>query len=256
MDIRILGAHNRETSSTRCLSLLIDGKLAVDAGGLTSRLALDEQAAIQALVITHYHMDHIRDIPSLALNFYRCQASFDLYATAPVRQAIEKHLLNGEVCSQFQCRPENNPAVRFNEVEPLLPRVIDGYTVKPVPVKHSPGAVGYQISGGKDKTLFFTGDTGPGLGECWRQTRPQLLIMEVTVNNAREDFARMTNHLTPGLLEAELAGFRAVNGYLPPILAIHMDAGMEPEIKTELEGVKDRLGADINLAFEGMRLTL
>jgi ribonuclease BN (tRNA processing enzyme) len=256
MDVRILGAHNCETSSTSCISLLIDGKLVVDAGGLTSKLALEEQGAIEAVLITHNHMDHIRDIPSLALNSYRCQTFFNLYATGTVCRAIEKHILNNEIYPEFQHIPEGNPVVRFNEVEPLYTQFIGDHAVMPVPVNHNAGAVGYQVSDRKGNKLFFSGDTGPGLEECWRHTAPQLLIMEVTVHNALEDFARMTRHLTPRLLEAELAGFRAINGYLPPVLAIHTDSEMEPVIKSELEGVKERLQADINIAYEGMRLTL
>jgi hypothetical protein len=141
-------------------------------------------------------------------------------------------------------------------MEPFKLQWIDGHAVMPVPVTHAGKAVGYQINDRKDRTIFFTGDTGPGLEECWRHTRPQLVIIDVTMRNDCEDFARSTGHLTPRLLETELVSFRAVNGYLPPVLAIHMDAILEPNIRTELEAVKEHLQADISIAHEGMRITV
>jgi ribonuclease BN (tRNA processing enzyme) len=256
MDIKVLGAHNCETRTTSCVSLLIDKNLAIEAGGLTSHLTLDEQAGIEAVIISHKHMDHIRDIPSMALNSFRRRTSFDLYATDNVGQAIKKHLLNNDIYPEFQKIPQNKPTVCFMKVEPLTLQWIDGHAVMAVPVKHVDEAIGYQITDKKNKTVFYTGDTGPGLEEVWRHTTPQLLIVEVTMHNAMEKFARETGHLTPQLLEVELASFRAINGYLPPILVVHMDAELEPQIKAELEAVKERLGADITIAHEGMELTV
>ena len=256
MEIRVLGAHNCETKTSSCVSLLIDNKLAVEAGGLTSKLTLDEQAGVEAIIISHKHMDHIRDIPSLALNSFRRQTSFKLYSTDNVCHAIKDHLLNNEIYPEFQKIPEDKPTVCFMEIVPLVLQSIGGYAVTAVPVKHAGGAVGYQVKDKKGRTFFYTGDTGPGIEEAWRHTAPQLLIIEVTMHNALEEFALATGHLTPRLLETELASFRAVNGYLPPILVIHMDAELEPQIKSELETVKEHLQADITIAHEGMALTV
>ncbi len=41
MNIRVLGAHNTESRTTRYMSLLVDGILALDAGGLTSSLSFN-----------------------------------------------------------------------------------------------------------------------------------------------------------------------------------------------------------------------
>jgi ribonuclease BN (tRNA processing enzyme) len=256
MDITVLGAHNCETKTSSCVSLLIDKTLAVEAGGLTSNLTLDEQAGIEAIIITHKHMDHIRDIPTMALSSFRRRTSFDLYSTDTVCRAIREHLLNNDTYPEFQKIPENKPTVCFMEIEPLVLQWIDGHAVMAVPVKHIDGAIGYQITDKKNKTVFYTGDTGPGLEEVWRHTAPQLLIVEVTMHNALEEFARTTGHLTPRLLESELASFRAINGYLPPVLVIHMDSEFEPDIKTELGAVKGRLQADITIAYEGMMLSI
>jgi ribonuclease BN (tRNA processing enzyme) len=256
MDIRILGAHNCETPTSSCVSLLIDGKLAVEAGGLTSHLTMEEQKNIDAIVITHNHMDHIRDIPALALNSFRSGTSIDIYSTTYACDAIKAHMLNDEIFPEFHKIPANKPAVSFQEIEPLAMLWIDGHAIMPVPVNHHHEAVGYQISDRKDKTIFFTGDTGPQLAKCWEHISPQLLIIDVTSPNEAEEFARQTGHLTPQLLEKELISFREIRGYFPDVLTIHMDAACESEIRAQLDVVEQHLDTTIDMAHEGIRLTV
>jgi ribonuclease BN (tRNA processing enzyme) len=256
MDIRVLGAHNSETAATSCVSLLIDGKLALEAGGLTSRLTFEEQANLDAIAITHCHMDHVRDIPTIALNMFQRSASIDVYSTAHVCESIREHILNKDMYPQFHVIPARKPTISFQEVEPLGLQWIDGHSVLPVSVKHETETVGYLVSDKQGKSVFFTGDTGPDLAECWSHIAPQLLIIDVTMCNKFEEFARRTGHLTPRLLEAELIKFRELKGYLPDVLTIHMDAAQEPEIKAELEIVKEHLHATINMAHEEMLLAI
>jgi ribonuclease BN (tRNA processing enzyme) len=256
MEIRVLGAHNSETSTTSCVSLLIDGKLALEAGGLTSRLTFEEQANLDAIAITHCHMDHVRDIPAIALNLYRRSACIDIYSTAHVCDSIKEHILNKDMYPEFHVIPARKPTISFQEVEPLGLQWIDGHSVLPVLVKHETETVGYLVSDKKGKSVFFTGDTGPDLAECWSHIAPQLLIIDVTMCNKNEEFARQTGHLTPSLLEVELIKFRELKGYLPAVLAIHMDADQETEISAELEIVQEHLHTAVTMAHEEMLLAV
>ncbi len=261
MKITVLGAHNSETSYSRCISIMVDNKIVVDAGGLTAALSMESQHGIQALLITHGHYDHTRDIPNLAMNFdihmrlYHSTEQLNLYATAPVREWLMEYLLNGKIYPNFTKRPENNPALRFNIIEPDRPETIGGYRVLPVSVSHPIPTVGYQITGAGDATVFYTGDTGQGLTECWRKTgTPQLIITETTLNNEREEEAAGHGHLTPNLLKRELSIFRDMKGYLPRILLVHMTPELEDDIKFEIEAVAKELDARIDLAYEGMQV--
>jgi ribonuclease BN (tRNA processing enzyme) len=253
MDIRILGAHNSESADTSCVTFIIDDTLAVEAGGLTSRLSIAEQRKIDAVLLTHHHLDHIRDIPALALNFYRFGTTLDIYATARVSDIIKDHLLNSEMYPAFQNIPGDKPTLSFQEIEPYGLQWIDGHSIMPVPVHHIRESVGYMISDKQGNSVFYTGDTGPELTECWRHVSPQLIISEVTLDNQSEVFARQTGHLTPGLLQQELINFKEINGYLPAILAVHMDAALEPVIRKELADVAAFLHVPITLAQENMR---
>ncbi|HJX13928.1 MAG TPA: MBL fold metallo-hydrolase [Dehalococcoidales bacterium] len=256
MDIRILGAHNCESTTTGCVCFLIDGTLAIDAGALTSNLSIDEQQELNAILLTHQHYDHIRDIPGIALNCSLRGKSINIYAQADVQAIIEDHLLNGSIYPRFQELPSDRPTVTFNVITPCRRNSINGHQIMAVPVHHFGNTVGYEVGDGTGKTFFYTADTGPGLADAWRQVSPQLLIIDVTVPSEYEAFARKTGHLTPALLKRELVSFRETRGYLPQVLAVHMDSSLEPKIREELAAVGERLGISITLAHEGMQLRI
>ena len=256
MKIRILGAHNVESTTTRCVSLLVDDAIALDAGGLTSGLSVADQRRLKAVLLSHQHYDHIRDIPALALNFSQNGNGIRVYAPSGVRRAIETHLLNGTLYPEFQKSLAAAPAVDFRPIEPYERQQIEGYQVLAVPVNHCQGAVGYQLSDDEGKAIFYTADTGPGLSRCWDGIAPHLILADVTVPNEYEKFARTTRHLTPALLQAELGQFREMKGYLPEVVIVHMNPSLEKDIAREMACVASALSASITLAREGMQLTI
>jgi len=254
--VRFLGAHNCESQDTRLVSLLIDDVLALDAGGLTSGLSFSAQLKLKAILLTHQHFDHIRDIPTIAMNLFLHRASIDIYSIPPVFDTLKTHFLDDKLYPNFLERPRSRPTLRFTVLEPLKPVQIEGYSVLAVPVSHSQSAVGYQIVSHDGKAFFFTGDTGPGLAECWQHISPQLLITEVTATSRYDDFGRESGHLTPSLLKQELIEFQKLKGYLPKVTTVHMNPDLETEIATELAAVAEELHATIALAHEGMELRL
>ena len=256
MDIRFLGVHNCESKETKCISLLIDDTLAIDAGGLTSSLTFEAQHKLKALLLTHHHYDHIKDIPALAMNLFLSGGTITIYSTAPVFEAVSSYLLDGKLYPKFMETPPAKPTVSFTIIEPHQVVLIDGYKVLAIPVEHATPTVGYQITSPEGKSLFYTGDTGPGLDERWQYISPQLLITEVTAPNKYEDFARESGHLTPSLLGQELAKFREIKGYLPQTVLVHMNPRVEKEIAAELSAVVASLGSEITLAYEGMQISL
>lgn len=256
MNIRVLGAHNCESQNSKLISLLIDDTLAIDAGGLTSSLSLPAQQKLKALLLTHQHYDHVRDIPAIGMSLFLQGASINIYASLPVYDAVTAHLLDGELYPNFLERPQGNPTIKFTIIEPYRTEQIEGYRVLAVKVNHPVPTIGYQVTSPDGKVVFYTGDAGPGLASCWEHVSPQLLITEVTAPDRYEEFGRESGHLTPSLLKQELASFQVVKGYLPQVVTVHMNPYLEKEIAAEIAVVAKDLDASITLAYEGMRLHL
>jgi len=256
MNIRFLGVHNCESESTKLISLLIDDMLVIDAGAITSSLSLEAQQKIKAVLLTHQHYDHIRDMPTLGMNLLLHGASVAVYSLPVVHDIVTTHLLDDEIYPNFHQRPRRNPTLKFNIIEPLKDEMIEGYSVLAVPVSHSVPAVGYQLTSPDGKVVFYTGDTGPGLAGCWRHVSPQLLIIEVTTSDKYKERAAEARHLTPSLLKEELISFREIKGYLPRVVAVHMSPALEKEIATEIAAVERELDCSITIAHEGMEVSL
>ena len=256
MNINILGAHNCESQNSKFVCLLIDDFLAIDAGGLTSSLSFSAQLKLKAILLTHQHYDHIRDIPAIAMNFFLHSATINIYSTPAVYDALVTHLLNGKLYPKFHEQPQSSPTINFTIIEPGKLKPIEGYNITAIPVNHSVPTVGYQVTSPDGKSIFYTSDTGPSLTKCWKQVSPQLLVIEVTAPDSYREFAIESGHLTPSLLKQELISFQEVKGYQPQVVTVHMNPALEKEIAAEIATVAQTLNSAVSLAHEGMRLHL
>ncbi|GAH62709.1 unnamed protein product, partial [marine sediment metagenome] len=209
-----------------------------------------------AILLTHHHYDHIRDIPAIAMNLFLQGVTTSIYATQSVYDALTTYLLNGKLYPNFLEQPPENPTVKFTIIKPHQTKQIEGYSILAVPVNHTDPTVGYQVTSPDGKTVFYTSDTGPGLTNCWEYVSPQLLIIEVTAPNRYEEWAKESGHLTPSLLKQELTDFQEIRGYLPRVITVHMNPGLEKEIEAEIAAVARALNNPITLAYEGMQLQL
>ena len=254
MNVRILGAHNSESLNSRYVCLLIDDVLAIDAGGLTSALSWQAQQKLKAILLTHQHYDHIRDIPAIAINRFYRESTIDIYSTRFVYDVLSTHLLNGLLYPNFMEIPEAKPTVRFTVIEPYKTEQVEAYQVLPVKVNHSRFTVGYQVVSPDNKAVFYTADTGPGLTNCWEQVSPQLLIIETTVPDRYQESAAQSGHLTPTILGRELTSFRQLKDYLPEVVVVHMAPELETEIAAEIAVIARELNTPITLAYEGMQI--
>ncbi len=256
MELRVLGAHNMESKHTRMESHLIDGMLALDAGSLTRALSADELRGIRAIILSHRHFDHVRDLPTLGLALRDTGRTVDIYAIQDTVDFVAAKLLDGSLFPDSLNSPSpENPTLRLNTVQFHQEFKVLGYTAMAVPVPHAVPAAGFQIAS-DGVSLFYTGDAGRGLSAAWKHVAPSTLLTEVTFGNENGAWALEVGHLTPHLLEETLVSFNEERGYLPKVIVTHMNPPWEVKIKTELRQLARKLGLDLLVARADMRVTL
>ena len=205
MNVRFIGAHNAESKNSKMPCLLIDDIFAIDAGSLVSGLSFSEQEKIKAILLSHSHYDHIRDIPSYAFNNYTKTTS--IYACKETLDFLVSHFLDGAIYPKFTEKIPHfleKPALKLISIEPSKLNKILGYQVKAHLMNHTIHTVGFEITDKNGNKLFYTADTGPGLSSIWKSIAPDVLIIDVTFPESLKIRAKNSSHLTPKMLEKEL----------------------------------------------------
>lgn len=252
MEVRLVGAHQCETVDRRFTCLVIDGRLAIDAGSLAGGLSLAEQLAITDVLITHQHWDHVKDLAAFGFNLLGAGQSARIYCSDEVRQVVATQLLSPVYWIDFFAGPDpNHPVYEQRRVDLVGELLVGPYRVQTVPVNHSVPTIGYQITDETGRKVYYTGDNGPGCGRLWSMVEPQVLVTECTYSNVQEEFAARHGHLSPNLLERELLEFRARRGYLPRVVLVHLNPFHEDRIRLEIGEIARRLQSPIEIGREG-----
>ncbi len=113
--------------------------IAIDAGCLTSGLTLAEQSRLDAVLVSHGHMDHLKDLATLADN--RCQNNAPPLVIASCKQTItilKKHFFNGLLWPDFAKIPsESQPTITYRVLPPEKVTEIAGFEVQAIMVSHT-----------------------------------------------------------------------------------------------------------------------
>jgi len=224
MEVRILGCYGGELPGYRLCSFVIDGKLLLDAGAVTSVLRLSEQRRISNILITHTHLDHIKDIPLLAANLVgeRFRQPVNIISTSRIIEGIKFHLFNDALWPDFTVLPTvESPVLKFISVEPGVDVRVQDFTIRAIPVNHAVQGVGYILRKGRS-SILYTGDTGP-TERIWEEANELLdlkaILVESSFPNRLRAVAESSGHMTPIMLKRELKKLRRKD---IPILLGHM----------------------------------
>ena len=242
MQLRILGCHGGETPKHRTSSFLVGDAVAVDAGAITSGLSLREQARIQSVLISHPHMDHVRDLATLVDN--RCQqggSTLDIVGIPATISALKQHFFNDVLWPDFtQIETQHGPTVRFVEAEPGRPIDVDGYEVTPVLVNHTVDTSAFIVRR-EGKSIVYGGDTGP-TDVLWERVNAlddlQALMMEVSFPDDHARLAADSLHLTPQTLSDELE--KLTQSPELPVMIYHIKPVFEDRVHRELAKLRGR----------------
>lgn len=234
MQIQILGGHGGQARGFSTTSFLIDSKLLIDCGAVTTSLSVDEQAKIDHILISHCHLDHTKDIAFLCDNCFGMRPTpFEVYSHQTVNRMIKTHLFNDVMWPDFSVLPNvKNPTIRFNDLEPEKKIQINDYGITPVKVQHPHDAMGFIIEKG-DTAVLFTVDTGP-TDRIWQIAREiknlKAIFTEVSFPDALQKVATLSDHHTPQSLKEEMMK-------MPkdiPIILTHLKPGFREQIMQEV----------------------
>jgi 3',5'-cyclic-nucleotide phosphodiesterase len=240
VELRVIGCHGGETPRHRTCAFVVDDVLAIDAGSLTSGLEVAEQGKLEACLVSHAHLDHIRDLATLADN--RCQLECPPLVIAGTRETLRtlsRHFFNGVLWPDFTIIPSpEHPTIRYVELEPERPAVIAGRTVRAITVTHTIDAAAFVVEG-SDGAIAYSGDTGPTdrLWEVLNEQRDlRALLMEVSFPNREQRLATASGHHTPRTLEAELQKYRAPKDL--PTMLYHIKPVFQAEVERECAALR------------------
>jgi ribonuclease BN (tRNA processing enzyme) len=215
-------------------AFLLDSTLLLDAGTIASALSETEQNRIETILISHSHLDHIKELPPLADNLLlsnKDKAHIRVVGIQETLHGLREHIFNNRIWPDFSRIPSvEQPVISWHTIKPELPEHLDGYEVTAIRVNHTVAAVGYLVRN-NGSSILYTGDTGPTKRIWHYAAGVDMLITEVSLPNGHEDECRQIGHLTPKMLSEQLAEVQA-----PPIriLVMHLKPHFAEQIKFEL----------------------
>jgi 3',5'-cyclic-nucleotide phosphodiesterase len=97
--------------------MLINDVLMIDAGTAASALTIEEQQNLQCVLLSHFHIDHLKELPSLADNLLSQQGTAPLVVASieEVLNGARTHVFNEQIFPDFFVFPVKN-AQRYNTV--------------------------------------------------------------------------------------------------------------------------------------------
>ena len=246
MKIKVLGCHGSdsllsETDHTRrCQScgFLVNGSLMVDAGTVASALQLEEQKRIRYVLLTHTHLDHIKDLPTLADNLTGEIDEPIIVAGIPaVLDTLKTHIFNGEVYPNFFTLPSaHQPVLEALPLQVGKETRLGGVSVTPILVNHSVPATGFLLRDSKGSWVY-SGDTHE-TWEIWevaaRDPELKAVMIEASFPDELADLALVSKHLTPTLFARQ---FQKIGRPDLPVYAYHLKPPFRERIVKQLTGL-------------------
>jgi ribonuclease BN (tRNA processing enzyme) len=239
MKIEVLGVYGGASLGCRMTSLLINDTIALDAGSLAQRLAFERQPRVRTIVLTHSHWDHTNSLPFFVENvFDLIDAPIDIFASSATIYSVRRHLFNNDVWPDFSRMPNNLlPAMRFHELQPEVPVVVDSVKLTPFEVDHLVPTLGFLIEEGSE-SILWSSDTGP-TQRLWELANLSInlkaLCVETSFDNSMQNVADISLHLTPQTLALELEKLeRRV-----PILLHHLKPPCLEQIRREIQQLQN-----------------
>jgi ribonuclease BN (tRNA processing enzyme) len=235
MKLKVLGCSGGIGSGRQTTCFKVDDDILIDAGSGITSLTFDELLAIDHVIVTHSHLDHVLGLPLLldAIGDRRDRPVV-VHALPEVIQVLSDHLFNWHLWPDFRTIPSiEKPWLAFADLPMGQRLTLGARSFTPLPVNHVVPACGIQVSVG-GSSLVFSGDTTSSEAfTAALNAIPDLrhLIIETSFENALADIAQASKHHWPDSLAETLQDLTI----RPRVWITHLKPGNEAAIMDELQ---------------------
>ncbi len=207
MKIKILGCSGGRSIDGDPTCFLIDDKILIDTGAVTTKLDDEALKNLEHLIITHSHFDHIADLPFLMEKLFWVKKDvFNIHSSKESRDTILSHVLNNSVWPNLvEIAKSRNDIFKWNVINNSNTFNISNYEITSIRVNHIIPTDGLIIDDGK-YSIAFTADTYI-TEEFWKmcneKSNLKSVIADVSFPDHMDETAELTRHLTPKLFFEE-----------------------------------------------------
>jgi len=236
MNIRVLGCYGSEMHSHKTTCFQLSQRLVLDAGAIVSGMSIEEMMEIDDIVISHSHLDHIKDLAMLAdIMAGKRRRPIRVHGTAATLRALKRHFFNQIIWPDFTVIPSTSrPVIELVRIKPMKVMDFGQITLLPVPVNHSVDTMGFIIREKGGGALAVSSDTGT-TDRIWEEMNntPELkaAFVELSFPEEMVKIARLSGHLTPRRFMKEIS---KIADETLPIYAYHFKPGFLPALHKQI----------------------
>jgi ribonuclease BN (tRNA processing enzyme) len=240
-EITILGAYGTKGTNAETSSFLVDEHNVIDAGNLLHGLK-ESAAAIEAVWITHSHLDHIIDIAYILDSYFaERRKPLKLMGLPETLLDIRNHFLNDKIWPDFSMINMMGSEEKIIEYHPIeigkTYALSEGVSIEAFETDHTVVSCGYVVKKG-ESGVAITADTfaiDGLLAALKKHPWIRSLVIECSFPSDMDELARVSKHLTPRLLFEKIDGLSRADYRL---YINHIKPLFETAIRSEIGALK------------------
>ncbi len=202
----------RASARQHLLSVVIDDRVAIDAGCLAFSCSAKQREQIRDIVLTHTHLDHIASLPMYIDDLFATLTEpIRVHATREMIDILERDIFNWAIYPRFsELSNSHGKVVEYHAFAAGETINVEHLSIQSIPVNHKVAANGFIIAA-DDSSIAITGDTAE-TDEMWLEcnSREDLkaVLVECAFPNEMSDLAEASHHLVPQMLATEVQKLR------------------------------------------------
>lgn len=209
---------------------------------------------IRRIFLTHLHMDHSLEFPSIVFGSYLLGRKDKVYLYGPpgtidfCRLLFEKiYPYAPEIIRRIQ---EEGLEVASHEATEGLVCQTENYQVFSTPVEHGLPAIAYRIES-KEGIVVISGDTGPCKSLIDLARGADLLIHECSFPDDMVEFARETNHSIPSEV-----GEVAKQAGVKKVVLTHLFPPCKGREKEMIKSINSKFGGEVMASHDLLEINV